>query len=586
MTNSLDKKSSQQTSQDFYYNDVEKNGFSNDQQINQINEYSNGELDPVQSNVLGVQEGYRLKKHLKARHVSMIAIGGAIGTGLLIGSGSALSSSGPAPLFIGYTFVGLIVYQVMCCLGEIATYIPLPSGFNGYAERYADPSLGFAVGWCYLFKYLIVTPNQITAGALVLQYWVSRDKVNPGVWITIFIIIILLINIFGVKIFGEFEFWLSSLKVLIVLGLIILLFVIMLGGGPTHDRLGFRYWNEPGAFKPFKGIGGEDKAKFVSFVNVLVTAVFAYSGTELIGVTISEAANPRKSVPKAIKLTFYRIIVFYVCSVLLLGMCVPYNDPLLINASKASTSANASPFVVAIRNASIGKLDHVINGCILIFIFSAANSDLYIGSRTLYGLACNGNAPKIFAKTNKYGIPSYALAVCTAFCGLAYMAVSSSSQEVFSHFVNVVSIFGLLTWISILLTHIGFTRAMKAQGISKKTLAYTAPFQPWGTYIALFWCIVVCFIKNFTAFINGFNYKSFITGYIGIPVYVIAYFGYKIIKKGKIHRPEDVDLFTLKNFIDEEEEQGKIDEAERKERLKNGKKDLYWFYETFIGWLF
>jgi amino acid transporter len=166
-------------------------------------------------------------------------------------------------------------------------------GVSGYSNRYVDSALGFAVGYWYLFKYLIVTPNQITAGALVMQYWVSRDIVNPGVWITIFIIAVVLINIFAVKIFGEFEFWLSCLKVLIVLGLIILLFIIMLGGGPTHDRLGFRYWKNPGSFKPYPGIENISKVKFVSFVNVLVTAFFAYSGTELVRITVAEAENPR-----------------------------------------------------------------------------------------------------------------------------------------------------------------------------------------------------------------------------------------------------------------------------------------------------
>ncbi|KAH3677605.1 hypothetical protein WICMUC_001708 [Wickerhamomyces mucosus] len=540
-----------------------------------------------EENIIAIQDGYRLKQNLKARHVSMIAIGGALGTGLLIGSGSALSSSGPASLFIGYSFIGILVYIVMCCLGELATYIPLAQGFAGYASRYCDDALGFAVGYCYLFKYFIITPNQITAGALVIQYWVSRETVNPGVWIACFIILIVIINVFGVKVFGEFEFWLSCLKVLIVIGLIILLFVIMLGGGPTHDRLGFRYWNDPGAFKPFTGIADPSKGKFVSFVNVLVTAVFAYSGTELVGITVAEAENPRRNVPKAIKLTFYRILIFYIVSVLLLGMCVPYNDPLLISASKAKTSANASPFVVAIKNAQIGKLDHLINACILIFIISAANSDLYIASRTLYGLACNGNAPKIFAKTNRFGIPYIALSTCVAFCGLAFMSVSQSSSDVFNYFVNVVSIFGLLTWISILITHIFFCKALKAQGIDRNTSAYKAPFQPYSTYISLVLCVIIAFIKNFTVFINGFNYKSFITGYIGLPVYFIAYFGYKIIMKSKIKDPHVVDLYSLKHFIDAEEEQGKIDDEARKQHYKNGgRKDSTWYYDTFLGWLF
>lgn len=540
----------------------------------------------VEEGVLGTHEGYRLKKNLKARHVSMIAIGGSLGTGLLIGSGSALSSSGPVPLFIGYGFVGLLVYMVMCCLGEIATYIPENAGFAGYANRYADPALGFAVGYCYLCKYLVVTPNQITAGALVMQYWISRDQVNPGVWISILIVLILIINIFGVKIFGEFEFWLSCLKVLIVLALIMLLFIIMLGGGPSHDRLGFRYWSDPGAFKPYHGIANESKGKFVSFANVLVTAVFAYSGTELVGITVAEAENPRRNIPRAIKLTLYRILIFYVCSVFLLGLCVPYNDKLLINASKASTSANASPFVVAIKNAKIHGLDHVINGCILIFIISAANSDLYIASRTLYGLACNGSAPKFFARTNKYGIPYFALGFATCFCGLAYMSCADDSSSVFTYFVSCVSIFGLLTWISVLITHICFRRALKAQGVAVETLSYAAPFQPWGNYVSLGFCILIAFIKNFTAFLNGFNYKTFITGYIGIPIYVISYVGYRIIKRSHMRNPEEVDLLTMKHFIDAEEEQGKIDEAERKEQLKYAKKDFRWFYDKFLQYIF
>ncbi|KAH3675666.1 hypothetical protein WICMUC_002583 [Wickerhamomyces mucosus] len=539
-------------------------------------------------NTFEIDDGYKLKKNLKARHVSMIAIGGAIATGLLIGSGSALSSSGPASLFIGYSFIGILVYIVMCCLAELATYIPLAQGFSGYASRYCDDALGFTVGYCYLFKYLIATPNQITAGALVIQYWIPRETVNPGVWIACFIILIVTINILGVRVFGELEFWLSCLKVLIIVGLILLLFIIMLGGGPTHDRIGFRYWNHPGAFKPYSGIENISKGKFVSFVNILVTALFAYSGTELVGITVAEAENPRKTVPKAIRLTFYRILFFYVITVLLLGMCVPYNDPLLISASSAKTSANASPFVVAIRNAHIERLDHLINACILIFIISSANSDLYTASRTLYGLACNGHAPKLFGKTNKYGIPYFSLSFCVAFCGLGFMSVSESSTKVFNYFINVVAIFGLLTWISILITYIWFYKALIVQGVDRNTLAYKAPFQPYSTYISLVLCIVIAFVKNFTVFINGFNYKTFITGYIGIPVYFIAYFGYKIVKKSKVKNPKDVDLYSLKDLIDAEEEQGKLDEETKRERYRsNGRrKDIAWYYETFVCWLF
>lgn len=264
---------------------------------------SEGQVRSVSEGVDGKHEGIRLKKELEARHVSMIAIGGSLGTGLLIGTGSSLASAGPVSILISYSFVGLLVYTVMSCLGEMAAFIPL-DGFTSYASRYVDPAVGFAVGYSYLFKYFIVTPNQLTAGAMVMQFWVSRDRVNPGVWITIFLALIVLINTVGVRFFGEFEFWLSSVKVLVMLGLILLLFIIMLGGGPNHDRTGFRFWRDPGAFKPYSEAISGSKGKFVSFASVFALALFAYTGTELCGIVAAEAKNPRRSVPRAIKLAY------------------------------------------------------------------------------------------------------------------------------------------------------------------------------------------------------------------------------------------------------------------------------------------
>ncbi|CUM66554.1 uncharacterized protein PRCAT00004223001 [Priceomyces carsonii] len=529
-----------------------------------------------------------LKRDLKARHVTMIAMGGALGTGLVITSGSALASSGPASTLIAFIIVGGIMCTVMSALGEMATYLPLPDGFAGYSSRFVDPCLGFAVGYSYWIKYMVLCPNQLTASALVIQYWVDSEKVNPGVWITIFLIAITFINYFGVKYFGEFEFWLSSIKIITVVGLILLLFIIMLGGGPTHDRLGFRYWKDPGSFKTYSETITGDKGRFVAFVSTLVSVVFSYLGTELVGVTVGETQNPRRNVPRAIKLTFFRILFFYIISVLLLGMCVPFNDKRLIFAASAGTSASASPFVVAIQNARIRVLPQIINAAILLFVFSASNSDMYIGSRTLYGLAVNGKAPKIFARTNKNGVPIYALGVSVLFCLLAYMNVSSSAKTIFIYFVNVVSMFGLLTWISILVTHICFMRAVISQGYDRHSyLVWCAPFQPYASYVALFLCIIIAIFKNFTVFIGDFQYKTFITGYIGIPVYLLMLFGYKIFMKSKRVLPETADLYTFKDVIDNDEAIYLEKEAIRKENLKNNKKkDLQSVYEKFIGWLF
>ena len=547
---------------------------------------SEGQVRSVSEGVDGKHEGIRLKKELEARHVSMIAIGGSLGTGLLIGTGSSLASAGPVSILISYSFVGLLVYTVMSCLGEMAAFIPL-DGFTSYASRYVDPAVGFAVGYSYLFKYFIVTPNQLTAGAMVMQFWVSRDRVNPGVWITIFLALIVLINTVGVRFFGEFEFWLSSVKVLVMLGLILLLFIIMLGGGPNHDRTGFRFWRDPGAFKPYSEAISGSKGKFVSFASVFALALFAYTGTELCGIVAAEAKNPRRSVPRAIKLTLYRIVVFYVITILLLGMTVAYNDPRLLKAKKMATSAAASPFVVAIENASIPVLPHIFNVCVLVFVFSACNSDLYVASRSLYGLAIDGKAPRIFATTNKWGVPYYSLGLSVLFCLLAYMNVSSGSAQVFNYFVNVVSIFGLLSWITILITYIRFDKAIRVQFGDKSSLSYTAAFQPWSTYVALFFCCLIGLIKNYTVFLgHKFDYKTFISGYIGIPVYLICYVGYKVVYRTKLIKPEDVDLYTFKDAIDAEEEEYKLLEKERLENMENSPKNFKWFYETFLGWIF
>lgn len=437
----------------------------------------------------------------------------------------------------------------------------------------------------YWFKYIILSPNQLTAGALVISYWIPAEKVNPGVWITIFLIAIICINYFGVRFFGEFEFWLSSFKVIVILGIILLSFILMLGGGPDHDRKGFRYWKSPGAFNTYIETG--DAGRFLAFWSSMVSATFAYLGTELVGVTVGEAQNPRRTIPRAIKLTFWRILVFYVLSVLLVGTLVPFNDKKLAFAIGASSSAAASPFVVAIELSGIPVLSHIINACILLFVFSAANSDLYIATRTIYGLARENKAPKIFARTDRLGVPVFALGISAIFALLAYMNVTSDSKVVFKYFVNLVTIFGLLTWISILVTHICFVRARKAQNVPVESLAYVAPLGVAGSYVALGFCIIIALTKNYDVFTHNkkwgnFDYKNFITAYLGIPLYLIMITGYKLITKCKRVDPATADLWTGKDEIDREEAAYIAKrEAETEKHAQS-----HWFYQKFVSWLF
>ena len=305
------------------------------------------------------------------------------------------------------------------------------------------------------------------------------------------------------------------------------------------------------------------------------------------GVTVGEAQNPRRTIPRAIRLTFYRIVVFYIISVFLVGMIVPFNDDQLAFANKQSTSAAASPFVVAIVNAKINILPHILNASILLFVFSAANSDLYIASRTLYGLASDGSAPAIFRKTDRRGVPIYALFMSALFGLLAFLNVSDDSKEVFSYLVNVTTILGLLSWISILVTHIWFVRARKAQGLTDEMMPYTAPLGIWGSYVALFICVLVAITKNFDSFIPNLsykgNYKNFITGYIGIPLYLALIFGHKFLTKSKGVRPHECDFYTGKDVIDREEEEFLAQQAAEKAAHPNRGKS---FYRKWVSWLF
>ncbi|KAJ4290393.1 amino acid transporter [Kalmusia sp. IMI 367209] len=529
-----------------------------------------------------------LHRGLKSRHITMIAIGGAIGTGLIIGTGKALAQSGPASILISYTFVGLIVYIVMCALGEMAAWLPHASGFSGYATRFVDPALGFALGWTYWCKYIITTPNQLTATALIIQFWCPPDKVNPGVFIAVFLVVVLAINYFGIRFFGELEFWLSSIKVVVIIGVILLAFLLAVGAGPG-PATGFKYWKNPGAFAPYIQKGDQSAGKFYGFWSSFVNAVFAYLGTELIGVTVGEAQNPRKTIPRAIKLTFYRILFFYCLSVFFLGMLIPYNDKDLAAANKKTASAAASPFVLAIRINGIQHLPGILNACILLFTFSASNSDLYIASRTLFGLAERGHAPKIFKWTDKRGVPVPALLTSALFCCSAFMNAAKDSSTVFSYFVNLTTIFGLMAWISLLTTHIYFVKARKAQGITDEQMPYVAPLGMWGSIGALAFCCLIALTKNFNVFTRSssygdFDYKNFITGYLGIPVYLGCIFGYKFFMKSKRVLPHEADFYTGKDEIDREEEAFLAAKAAKE--AAGGGKQGNWFYRHFVSWLF
>lgn len=341
----------------------------------------------------------------------------------------------------------------MNVLAEMTTYLPLEGlSVPYFVNRFVDPSLAFATGWNYWYTFAMLLATEATAASIIIQYWTT--SVNVAVWITIVLAVILLLNIIAVSVFGEAEFWFASIKILAILGLIILGVVLFFGGGPNHDRLGFRYWQHPGAFNPFVTEG--NTGRFLAFWYSFIKSGFAFiMSPELITTAAGEAENPRRNIPKAADRFIYRLFAFYVLGTLVIGVTVAYNDPNLLSAvSSGGSGAGASPFVVAIQNAGISGLNHVINAAILTSAWSSGNSWLFAGSRMLYSLACTDQAPKIFRRCNAKGVPYVAVLFTFAIGCLAYLNVSNSGASVFNWFTNITTISGFIAWIVVLITYL------------------------------------------------------------------------------------------------------------------------------------
>lgn len=289
------------------------------------------------------------------------------------------------------------------------------------------------MGWNYAMSWLVVLPLELTAAGITVSYW--NSGINVGVFITIFLVLIVAINFCGVKGYGEAEFVFSIIKVIAVIGFIILSIVIDCGGAPLGGYQGAHTWHNPGALSNgFKGV-----------CTVFVTAAFAFAGTELVGLAAAECANPRKTIPRATKQVFWRITLFYIISLFLVGLIVPYNNPQLLNGA-SSVDIKASPFVIAIQNAGIKVLPSIFNTVILISVLSVGNSSTYGSTRTISALAEIGQAPKIFAYIDKKGRPLVALGFALLFSGLAYINIAPVGATVFNWLIALSGLSSFFTW--------------------------------------------------------------------------------------------------------------------------------------------
>ncbi|KAJ9474752.1 putative Dicarboxylic amino acid permease (putative) [Pseudozyma hubeiensis] len=512
------------------------------------------QTDPTQP--VEDHEEYGLHKALKPRHLIFISIGACIGTGIFLGVGNALKSGGPLGLLIGYSLIASVVVAVMLMVCELTTFLPVSGGHIRLAGRFVDPALSAAMGWNYLICWTLILAAELSAAAVLISYWVPTSQINPAVWIAIGSIVVLALNAFSAGIYGEAEFWFASIKVITIMGLIFVSIYITSRGGPDGESIGFAYWRDPGPFVQFRGIEGST-GRFLGFYSVLAQASFSMIGAEMLALAAAECRNPRRVLPICLRTVWIRIVFFYIVSVFMIGLIVPSNNPRLGTESTAA----ASPFVIAMNTARIRVLPSIINAAIITSALSAGCSDLYTTSRALYALAQKKQAPKIFTRTTKNGVPHYAVAVCWLVGCLAYLGSSAGSGVVFNFLVNLTALSGILTWFSIAITYLRFRAGMRAQSIPRESLPWKSPLTLFAAHWTLLIVGVVLIFSGWEVFRPGrWNSASFFSNYLPLAWFPALYVLFKFLWKTKVVKASEMDFVTGIREI--EEDQRRCDEED------------------------
>ncbi|KAF8813720.1 hypothetical protein BYT27DRAFT_7180470 [Phlegmacium glaucopus] len=539
--------------------------------------------------------GSGLRRGLSARQVQMIAIAGTIGTGLFLGTGRSLAQGGPASLLICYALVGFIVYITLLLLGEMATQYPVAGSFNAYTTRFFSPSYGFALAWNYWFNDAVSVASDLTAAQLVLQFWTPW---HPWVISVVFWFLLVGINALHVKGYGELEYWLSSLKVATVIIFIIIGILVNAGVNSEHRYIGGSNWRIPGA--PF--VGG-----FGGFARVFVTASFAFGGTESLGITAGETENPSKNMPRIVKLVFWRIMIFYILTTLLIGLNVPWDYPNLSNRS-----ITTSPFTIVFKEIGSNAAASFMNTVILTSVLSAGNHALFAGTRVLYGLSVTTprQAPRILSWTNSHGTPIPALLATSSISALCFASSFIGSGQLWGWLQNIVGVSTQIAWLSIGLASWRFRKAWVKQGRPLDELKFRASWTwPWGPPFVVISVSIIILIQGWSSFVPTFSAVDFVSFYIEIPVIIVMFFAWllfggresgstsdppplsnpgvdgsspsRLNNRNKIRYHDLVDVDTVDLIRDEYEEVDTGGEDEIARRL-SGKKRLLW---TIYYWI-
>jgi amino acid transporter, AAT family len=448
-----------------------------------------------------------LKRHLKARHIRLMALGSAIGVGLFLGSATAIQIAGPS-ILLGYFIAGIVGFIVLRALGEMAVHEPVAGSFAAYANTYVGPLAGYMVGWGYWTYWLVVGIAEVTAVGIYMGIWFPETP--QWIWALSSIVLMGLINLIAVKVFGEFEFWFALIKVVAIIAMIALGCSVIFFGF-TND------WNPIGLDNLWIH-GGFFPNGFSGMLLSLQMVLFAYVGIEMIGLSAGEAENPRKTIPMAIDSSAWRILIFYMGAIFVILAIFPWNQ----------IGQQGSPFVVMFERIGLREAAGLINFVVITAALSACNAGIFSSGRLLYALSVNGYAPSPFAKLSNYGVPHRAVMTTVGICMSGVALNYFVPDKAFQYMMAAVTFVGLMVWISILITQIQFRRSLSEVELAQ--LVYKTPWWPYSSYFALAFIGLVIVMMSF----HEEARIALILGPCLLAVYLVMFYVFGLHRKTKL----------------------------------------------------
>ena len=453
-----------------------------------------------------------LKRAMSTRHLVMISLGGAIGTGLFLGSGEVIAQTGPIGAIISYILGGIIAYMVMLCLGELAVHMPESGSFGTYAQKYIGPATGYTVTWLYWLTWSATLGTEFTAAALLMQEWFPH--ISMWLWTIIFAAIVFGLNMSSTKWFAESEFWLSLVKVITVIAFILFGLLAVFG------VLNYQGYDSAPLFSNLTTNGWFPQGLFPIFATMLIVN-FAFSGTELIGVAAGETQDPAKNVPKAINTAIWRLLIFFVGTIVVISALLPHQM-----AGLDAEGVSSSPFVTVFNHIGIPYAQDIIRFVIITALLSAANSGLFAASRMMWSLSAKKQLPALFSRVNARGIP-YIAVIVTMFGALpGLLSEHFAPETIFKNLLGVAAFTMVMVWMSICLSQFNFRREWYKQGHSKADLAFAAPFFPIVPILGFIFCLITGISMVFDPEMHA--------GFISCLIFIAAcYISYAVLYKDR-----------------------------------------------------